>query len=83
MSNQSGIDSLALAVLEAVAEREDTNVTDLPPLHNTIDSEALDKLFRPKYDGTPREGGYVAFIYAGYWVTVYHDGSVELSEYTE
>lgn len=72
--------SLAYAVLEAIAEREDTDVADLPPLHERIDPDALDQLFAATYDGTTRGGGHVRFSYAGYVVTVHSEERVELQD---
>lgn len=78
MDDQREADVLAIAVLEAVAEREDTDITELPPLAESINPEALNTLFSPRLDGTPRGGGHVQFSYAGYTVTVQSTGSVEL-----
>jgi hypothetical protein len=61
------------AVLAAVAERLGTEEAALAtPLHEAVDPEALDRLFR---DGT----GEVSFEYEGFLVTVSHTGSVDLT----
>ena len=52
------------AVVATVADRADADPTDLPPLYDAIDPDALDAIFR---DGRP---GRVSFEYAGYEVTV-------------
>lgn len=80
MDKQRQSDGPAIAVLKAVAERENVDITELPFLRDTIDVEALDKLFSPTYDGTLRDSGSVRFPYAGYTVTVHGDGDVELYE---
>lgn len=49
-------------------------MTELPPLCNAVDVEALDDLFAPQFDGTPRSGGFVAFNYNGYRVEVGDEG---------
>lgn len=50
-------------VVEAIAELEDTDHTELPPLFNSIDPEALDIIVQ-------ENGGTVSFEYAGYAVEV-------------
>lgn len=73
-------DSLAVTVLKAVADREGVDVTDLPPLDDIVNPDALDEVFARKHDGTPRQGGRITFSYAGYSVTVHSDQGVELRE---
>ena len=51
---------------------------ELGSLYDVIDPEALDALFAPRADGSPRPVGEVSFQYAGYWVTVSSGGVVEL-----
>lgn len=48
--------SLTLAVVEAVAAASNTPPENLPPLYSVIDTEALERLFTPKRDGTVRPG---------------------------
>lgn len=50
-------------VVEAVAEMEDTDHTELSPLFDTIDPDALDTI-------VDENGGAVSFQYAGYAVKV-------------
>ena len=76
--------SLSQAIVEAVAEREGVDVTDVEPptyepLYTVVDPEALDQLFSPTL-GADRCLGSVTLQYAGYVVTVDSDGAVELSE---
>jgi hypothetical protein len=52
------------AVVAAVADRAGVDRTDLPPLFEAVDPDALDALF------ADRRPGRVAFEYAGYEVTV-------------
>lgn len=63
--------SLTLAVVEAVAAASNTPSEDLPPLYDVIDTEALERLFTPKRDGTGRPG-CVRFEY--------HDHAVRISD---
>ncbi|WP_247728728.1 HalOD1 output domain-containing protein [Halovivax limisalsi] len=73
------------AVVEAVAEAEGIDVTDVEPpafepLYEVVDPEALDLLFAPTVGGAERAAGSVSFEYAGHDVTVYSDGRVTLDE---
>ncbi|MFB6172842.1 MAG: HalOD1 output domain-containing protein [Haloarculaceae archaeon] len=72
--------SASYAVIEAVATREQATVASLPPLSDVVDTDALDALFRPRPDGTPRRGGTVQVGYCGYTVTVAADGRVTLDQ---
>jgi hypothetical protein len=69
---------LSLHVVEAVAESEGVDPTDLSyPLDDAVDTDALDVLFRPTPSGEPRSGT-VSFEYHGYAVFVSSDGTVRL-----
>lgn len=72
-------------VIEAVAEAEGVSPEELRPptyasLHDVVDPEALDSLFAPRSNGTPRPDGEVSFPFCGYRVTVEADGSITLEE---
>lgn len=76
--------SLSQAVVEAVARREEIDVTEVEPpeyepLYTVVDPEALDALFSSTTSGASRPVGSISFTYAGYDVTVHSDGDVELS----
>ncbi|MFC4541313.1 HalOD1 output domain-containing protein [Halosolutus amylolyticus] len=71
-------DSPSLRVVEAVADADGVDPTDVePPLHDAVDAAALDRLFESTARATPRTGR-VSFSYRGYDVTVHADGRVEL-----
>lgn len=75
--------SVSHAVVEAVADREGVDVTDLEPpafepLYTVVDPDALDAVFAPTHDGKRRTSGSVTFEYEGYTVTVNSDGTVDL-----
>jgi len=71
--------SLSNRIVNTIAEREGIDVSDLPPLYVTLDPEQLDNLFRSTDDDQSVTPGAVTFEYVGYTVTVYSDGSVNLS----
>lgn len=71
------------AIVEAVAEREGVEVTDIEPpayepLFAVVNPEALDRLFRT--GGAAPETASVTLEYVGYHVTVHGDGRVEVSD---
>jgi len=77
--------SVSFQVIAAVAEREGVDPTDIEPpiyeaLYDVINPEALDSLFAPREDGTPRSNGTVEFDFCGYRITAHSDGSVELTD---
>lgn len=67
---------ITTAVVEAIAEAEGCDPTDLEQLHRAIDTDALDALFE---DGRI-QGGCLSFVYSGYKVTVTSDGVVGIDE---
>lgn len=69
---------LSQAVVEAVARAEDADALDLEvPLYDAIDPDALDALFQ---SDDASVGGYIAFDYYGYEVTVAADGRVSVDD---
>ncbi|WP_254767946.1 HalOD1 output domain-containing protein [Salinilacihabitans rarus] len=75
----AGERSPSRAVVEAVAEREGVDVTDVEPptydpLYAVVNPEALDRLLAGRADVT------LEFVYEGYEVVVRGDGRVDLSE---
>ncbi|USZ67081.1 hypothetical protein NGM10_10095 [Halorussus salilacus] len=56
-------DQLGRAVVATVAEAHGRDPMEIPPLHDTVDLDALETLFGSQYDGTPRTGGRVAFVH--------------------
>ncbi len=67
---------LTATVISAVAEATGDDPTEMDPLNHCVDPDALNKLFEPRQDGTPRHGGSVTFDVNGRTVTVYSDGEV-------
>lgn len=65
------------AVVAAVAAAENVAQTDLPPLFDSIDPDALDSLFESG-PLAERSTGTVSFSYAGHEVSVTADGQVDL-----
>lgn len=66
-------DSLSSTLLTALADVKDVAPTDLEPLYETLDPEALDNLFGSDGDGF-RADGHVSFPVAGCDVSIYSHG---------
>ncbi len=75
----SHTDELALTIAETVAAREGVDSTELhPPLHETIDTDALESLIESATRGRARAS--VTFAYHGYTVRVDSSGDVRVSK---
>ncbi|WP_049888419.1 MULTISPECIES: HalOD1 output domain-containing protein [unclassified Natrinema] len=61
-------ESVSSAVIAAVATHRETDPTQLPPLYEWIDPDALDALFTPVRSG-PRSGR-LEFTYDGHTIAV-------------
>jgi hypothetical protein len=66
--------SLTIRVAEELARTLDTQPTDLPPIHDAVDLDAVERLVAH----TDAPGLQVAFEYQGYGVRVDGDGEVEV-----
>jgi hypothetical protein len=75
---------LSTAVVNAIAEHEDTAPNDVrPQLYDVVDPDALDALFGPRVDGKPRKGGRIVFDYHGHTVSADSDGDVYVDDADE
>jgi hypothetical protein len=71
------LDSISYAIVELVAELEGVNPTDVVPLGEYVDTDALERLFEPsEQNGHPV--GTVKFEYSGYTITI-HGGRITAS----
>lgn len=72
-SEIEGKENISIKVITSVAQCQETDPLDLPPLIEYVDADSLNRLFT---SGT----GYVKFQYAGCEVTVDSNGKVEVSD---
>lgn len=72
--HDTSIDVTVHNVVTAIAEQTGTDVLDLPPLNDSIDTDALTALLE---SGSAPE---VEFPYDGYTVTVDGDGRVRVAD---
>lgn len=71
---------LTTTLAHAISNVTGADVTDTGfTLNDFVDPDALDRLFRPKADGTPRGSGHVCFEVWGHEVTVYSSGSIVIA----
>nr|WP_305149200.1 HalOD1 output domain-containing protein [Halobellus litoreus] len=63
-------ESVSTAVVRAVSAVEGRELCSLRPLADVVDPTALDSLFDPRDDGTPRTGGRLSFVYNDCCITV-------------
>ncbi|NIB99553.1 HalOD1 output domain-containing protein [Halobacterium sp. R2-5] len=68
----SADESVSVAVVRAVSAVRGMKPDTLPALGNVLDTDALDVMFGPQNDGTPRTGGRVSFVYGDCRVAVEH-----------
>jgi hypothetical protein len=69
-----GYDYPGTAVVERVADVLDRDMTELPLLQSTVDVDALETLLSAETAGTVQ----ISFQYAGLWVTIRSDRSMQL-----
>ena len=66
-------------LVKAVASAKDVDPIEVNRLVNYIDPDALDELFGPREDGTPRDtDGRVVFTYDEFTVHVHSEGTIAI-----
>lgn len=71
-------ESTSEAVLEAVRACGDHESPSSRTLYEVVEPDALDNIFAPMSDGSPRPGGRVSFIYDDFRVVVQHGEYIEV-----
>ncbi|MFP8954414.1 HalOD1 output domain-containing protein [Natrialbaceae archaeon A-arb3/5] len=75
--DSDGTATITTTIVHAIAEIADTDVSQGEfSLYDSVDPDALDRLFRQKTDGTDRTGGHVAFTTLEHEVYVYANGDI-------
>lgn len=76
----TGSADLTATIVHALADLMGGDVTGTEfSLYDSVDPDALDRIFAPRADGTARPPGHVAFSVEGYRVTVYSDGEIAIT----
>lgn len=73
--------TLTQAVVDALADAEGVAPTDLPPLYETIDPDALSNLF-DRHDGAPEAEATLGFRFDTWNVFVRTDGRIRVCDGT-
>jgi hypothetical protein len=63
-------ESVSTAVVRAVSAVEGQDPPSLRPLSTILNPDALDALFIPQQNGSPRIGGRISFVYRNCQITV-------------
>lgn len=71
--------SVSCAVTCAVSEMEERAVTDLPPLYETVDVDALESLVCSETGETPEFDGCMMFEYSDSQVAIWIGSSVTVA----
>lgn len=66
--------NVVLTIVRTVADREDDDVTELPPLYDVVDPDVLQSFVESRTEA----GATFQFTYSGYDVVVRDDGHVEV-----
>lgn len=75
-TQRSRIDEISTTLLIELADRTNTNVVDLPPLYETIDPDALDRLVTRGVASLE-----ITFDYVDHRITVWGDGRFEFESH--
>jgi hypothetical protein len=68
------------AVVKAVSAAEDCPSASLPPLYNTVNPEALERVFKVTNSDAPNRSGQITFQYSESVVTIDKSGYLEVQE---
>ena len=72
-------ESLSMTVVAAVGAVAESELTELPPLFESVDADALNDLFEPiESDSRRREAGRVTVPYSGFRLTVHANGEIRI-----
>ncbi|WP_049970872.1 HalOD1 output domain-containing protein [Haladaptatus cibarius] len=69
-------ESVTDGVITAVGNATGLSMTEVPPLHESVDVDALNDLFSDSYDGTSRNRGRIGFMYCECKIHVCSTGRV-------
>lgn len=72
-------EAVTAAVTRGVAAVTDTPLSELDPLFDTVDPDALNRLFDPTAGTSRRDNGWVSFEFNDCAVRVYAPGIIEIT----
>lgn len=71
-------DSICVRVIDAVVDTMGTDTTEIDPLYDYINPDALNDLFKPSENGRHRRGGHIEFQMEDHLIRISSDGDVEV-----
>lgn len=75
-----GTSELTTTLVHAISDVTGADVRQAEEsLVDYVDPGALDRLFKPRSDGTPRPNGHMSFTIWDHQVTVYHNGQIAIT----
>lgn len=69
---------LSTTVMTSIAKVMGADPTEIGPLYERFDPDALDRLFSPQQDGRTRSGGHIGFTFDGFHVCIQSDGHISI-----
>ena len=63
-------EAITTAVVRAVSAIEGRDPLSLRPIAEVLEPDAVDNIFRPRSEGSPRPGGRLSFVYSKSRVTI-------------
>lgn len=72
-------EELTEQIVTAISELSGDSPTEIRPLHERVNVDALECIFRARTNGEPRTRGCLSFIHEGYHVRVHSDGRLHVS----
>ncbi|MFC6731909.1 HalOD1 output domain-containing protein [Haladaptatus sp. GCM10025893] len=78
-----GHSGVGATIMDAVASIAEKSVSELGPLNDIIDPDALDALFSAQPDGRPRGTGYIHFAIQNFEVSVHSNGHISIVPHEE
>lgn len=77
--DDTALTSTILELIDQLSDEDDPELNG--SLNDYVDPDALNALFQPRFDGTPREGsGQVSLSVFGFDIVVHSDGHVVVYE---
>ena len=77
--NRDGDETLMVTLVKALSEAEGTDPTDLPPLYESVDGEALSSFLDRSENGTTSDS-FFSFTYENWNVFVRADGQIRICD---
>lgn len=76
----TGIGTTIMDALSSIAQK---SVSELGPLNEVVDPDALERLFAPQPDGRPRGSGFIHFAIQNFEVSVHSNGHISITPHFE